>query len=124
MWTTFQVVYTSLCVIDSTYASSLGLKITTEGKVAVDGRKEGLPTCVIDSIKFCEKLKQKDVPSSLKGSNGYTKLLNLFKRSGKIYAKGVSIENFIDCLSMQKIRDKRKVALSELERVLNVTILV
>jgi len=49
----------SLCVIDSTYASSLGLKITTEGKVAVDGRKEGLPTCVIDSIKFCEKLYKK-----------------------------------------------------------------
>lgn len=60
----------SLCVIDSTYASSLGLKITTEGKVAVDGRKEGLPTCVIDSIKFCEKLYKK-VPclvANLKGT--------------------------------------------------------
>lgn len=67
-------------------------------------------------------LKQKDVPDTLKGSNGYAKLLNLFKRSGKIYAKGVSIDNFIDSLSMEKIRHKRKQALSELERILNVTI--
>lgn len=55
----------SLCVIDSTYASSLGLKITTEGKVAVDGRKEGLPTCVIDSIKFCEQRETADIKNKL-----------------------------------------------------------
>lgn len=57
-----------------------------------------------------------------KGINGYAKLLNLFKRSGKIYAKGVSIEDFIDYLNIEKIRNKRKAALSELERILNVTI--
>ena len=71
---------------------------------------------------LCTFLKQKEVPNFLKGTNGYAKLLNLFKRSGKIYAKGVSIENFIEFLSMEKIRNKRKAALFELERILNVKI--
>ena len=85
--------------------------------------KSAIEDWLLDDLEgLCTFLKQKDIPNSLKGANGYTKLLNLFKRSGKIYAKGVSIENFIDCLSMEKIREKRKAPLSELERVLNVTI--
>ena len=85
--------------------------------------KSAIEDWLLDDLEgLCTCLKQKDIPNSLKGANGYTKLLNLFKCSGKIYAKGVSIENFIDCLSMEKIREKRKAPLSELERVLNVTI--
>ena len=85
--------------------------------------KSAIEDWLLDDLEgLCTFLKQKDIPNSLKGANGYTKLLNLFKCSGKIYAKGVSIENFIDCLSMEKIREKRKAPLSELERVLNVTI--
>lgn len=85
--------------------------------------KNAIEDWLLDDIEgLCKFLKQKEVPKSLKGSNGYTKLLNLFKRSGKIYAKGLSIEDFIDYLSMEKIRGKRKNELSELERILNVAI--
>lgn len=85
--------------------------------------KSAIEDWLLDDLEgLCTFLKQKDIPSSLKGSSGYAKLLSLFKRSGKIYAKGVSIENFIDCLNMEKIRNKRKATLSELERILNVTI--
>ena len=84
--------------------------------------KSAIEDWLLDDMEgLCTFLKQKDVPSSLKGSNGYAKLLNLFKRCGKIYAKGVSIEHFIDHLSMENIRNKRKAVLSELERILNVT---
>lgn len=75
-----------------------------------------------DMEGLCAFLKQKELPKTLKGGNGYAKLLNLFKRSGKIYAKGTSVEDFIDCLNIEKIRNRRKAALSELERLLNVTI--
>lgn len=85
--------------------------------------KSAIEDWLLDDLQgLCSFLKQKDVPNSLKGTNGYAKLLNLFKRSGKIYAKGISVEDFIDYLSMEKIRNKRKVALSELERILNVTL--
>lgn len=85
--------------------------------------KSAIEDWLLDDLEgLCAFLKQKDVPVSLKGANGYAKLLNLFKRSGKIYAKGISIESFIDSLSMKKIRAKRKAALSELERILNATI--
>lgn len=85
--------------------------------------KSAIEDWLLDDLEgLCAFLKQKDVPVSLKGANGYAKLLNLFKRSGKIYAKGISIESFIDSLSMKKIRTKRKAALSELERILNATI--
>ncbi len=48
----------SLCVIDSTFADSLGI-IINENKASVNDRKEGLSTCIIDSIEFCEKKYQK-----------------------------------------------------------------
>ncbi len=85
--------------------------------------KSAIEDWLLDDLEgLCAFLKQKEVPKSLKGSNGYAKLLNLFKRSGKVYAKGTSVEDFIDCLSIEKIRNRRKAALSELERILNVTI--
>lgn len=85
--------------------------------------KSAIEDWLLDDLEgLCMFLKQKEIPKSLKGSNGYAKLLNLFKRSGKIYAKGMSIGDFIDCLNMEKIRNRRKTALSELERILNVTI--
>ena len=78
---------------------------------------------LLDDIEgLCAFLKQNEAPKSLKGANGYDKMMSLFKRSGKIYAKGISVEDFIDQLDMPKIRCKRQSALAELERILNVTI--
>ena len=76
-----------------------------------------------DMDGLCAFLKQNDVQKTPKGANGYAKMMSLFKRSGKIYTKGTSIEDFIDQLDMSKIRSKRQLALTELERILNVTIL-
>lgn len=85
--------------------------------------KSAIEDWLLDDLEgLCMFLKQKEVPKSLKGSNGYAKLLNLFKRSGKVYAKGTCIEDFIDCLSIEKIRYRRKAVLSQLERMLNVSI--
>lgn len=85
--------------------------------------KSAIEDWLLDDLEgLCMFLKQKEVPKSLKGSNGYAKLLNLFKRSGKVYTKGICIEDFIDCLSIERIRNRRKAALSQLERILNVSI--
>ena len=67
-------------------------------------------------------MKLKEVPKNLKGNNGYAKLLSLFKRCGKVYTKGLSIEDFLDAISIEKIRNFRKAALADLELVLNVSI--
>lgn len=78
---------------------------------------------LLDDIEgLCRYLKMKNGPKSMKGVTGYAKILNLFKQSGKVYVKGISVESFIDLLDIRKIRNKRKSALSELERILNVTI--
>lgn len=77
---------------------------------------------LLDDLEgLCTYLKLKDVPKSLKGGNGYAKLLGLFKRSGKFYTKGISVTDFIDQLSIERIRNKRQTALADLERILNVT---
>ncbi len=57
--------------------------------------KSAIEDWLLDDLEgLCKFLKQKEVPN----------------------------EDFIDCLSMEKIRNKRKAALSELEKILNVTI--
>lgn len=78
---------------------------------------------LLDDLEgLCAYLKLKEVPNLLKGSNGYHKLLSLFKRSGKVYTKGISVEDFIDVISIEKIRSSRSLALSDLEELLNVSI--
>lgn len=81
--------------------------------------KSALEYWLLDDLEgLCSFLKLKDCPTSLKGTNGYAKIAGLFKRGGKVYAKGISVSDFIDALNIGKIRDKRKDALSELERLL------
>lgn len=85
--------------------------------------KSSIEDWLLDDIEgLCKFLKLKEVPKYIKGENGYAKLLNLFKRSGRVYAKGLSIEDFIDYLSIETIRNKRKNELYEVERLLNATI--
>ena len=74
---------------------------------------------LLDDIEgLCAFLKMKNCPTSLKGNNGYAKMAGLFKRCGKIYVKGLSVADFIDALNIGKIREKRKKALADLERLL------
>ncbi len=85
--------------------------------------KSAIEDWLLDDIEgLCSFLKLKDVPRNIKGNNGYAKLLTLFKRCGKVYTKGLSIEDFLNAISMEKIRKARKTALAELEVVLNVSI--
>lgn len=83
--------------------------------------KSAMEDWLLDDLEgLCSFLKLKDCSTSLKGVNGYAKMSGLFKRGGKIYAKGMSVADFIDSLNVGKIRDKRKDALAELERLLGV----
>lgn len=83
--------------------------------------KSAMEDWLLDDIEgVCSFLKLKDCPTSLNGANGYAKMSGLFKRGGKVYVKGLSIADFIDALNIWKIRDKRKEALAELERLLRV----
>lgn len=85
--------------------------------------KSAIEDWLLDDLEgLCSFLKLKEVPRNIKGNNGYAKLLALFKRCGKVYTKGLSIEDFLDAISIEKIRNVRKSALAELETVLNVTI--
>ena len=46
----------SLCVVDSTFArDSLGVAMPDKLKLMVNSRDNRMPTCVVDSIRFCGK---------------------------------------------------------------------
>ncbi len=84
--------------------------------------KSAIEDWLLDDLEgLCSSLKLKEVPRNIKGNNGYAKLLALFKRCGKVYTKGLSIEDFVDAISIEKIRNARKSALADLEEVLNVS---
>lgn len=98
------------------------MKLNIEEFCTVEVKSE-IEDWLLDDLEgICKFLKLKENPKTLKGSNGYAKLLGLFKRCGKVYVKGESVIDFTDFISIAKIRNKRKSALSELERILNVTI--
>ncbi len=85
--------------------------------------KSAIEDWLLDDLEgLCSFLKMKSCPTSLKGDNGYAKMSALFKRGGKVYAKGMSVTDFIDSLNIGKIRDKRKDALTEIERLLRVNL--
>lgn len=67
-------------------------------------------------------LKLKQVPTSLKGKNGFEKMDSLFRKGNRRYVKGFQIDRFISELDLSLIRSKRKDALEKLEEVLNVTL--
>jgi len=75
-----------------------------------------------DMAGLCRYLKLKDVPTSLKGRNGFEKMDNLFKKGNRRYSKGFQIDAFIHELDMGVIRQKRLEALKGLEDALGVKI--
>ena len=85
------------------------------------GVKSSIEDWILNDIHgICNFLQLKQVPSSLKGINGYQKLLNLYNKARKTYKKGYETKELINALDMSAIRNKRQDVLAPLEEALGV----
>ena len=85
------------------------------------GVKSSIEDWILNDIHgICNFLRLKQVPSSLKGINGYQKLLDLYNKARKTYKKGYETKELINALDMSAIRNKRQDVLAPLEEVLGV----
>ena len=83
--------------------------------------KSSIEDWILDDIHgICNFLRLKQVPSSLKGINGYQKLLDLYNKARKTYKKGFETKELINALDMSAIRNKRQDVLAPLEEALGV----
>ena len=83
------------------------------------GVKSSIEDWILNDIHgICNFLRLKQVPSSLKGINGYQKLLDLYNKARKTYKKGYETKELINALDMSAIRNKRQVVLAPLEEAL------
>ena len=88
------------------------------------GVKSMIEDWLLDDIEgLCSYLKLKQIPKSLKGTNGNARLCDLYSKARKIYSKGYSTREMISSLDFSLIRDKRQSSLRELEEALGVKIL-
>lgn len=67
---------------------------------------------------FCSYLHLKQVPSSLKGLNGYQKIQELYNKARRTYKKGYETKELINALDMSVIHNKRQDVLAPLEKAL------
>ena len=87
------------------------------------GAKSSIEDWILDDMHgICNFLRLKQVPSSLKGINGYQKLLDLYNKARKTYKKGYETKELINSIDMSAIRNKRKDVLVPLEEALGVVI--
>ena len=85
------------------------------------GVKISIEDWILDDMHgICNFLRLKQVPSSLKGINGYQKLLDLYNKARKTYKKGYETKELINALDMSAIRNKRQDMLAPLEEALGV----
>ena len=85
------------------------------------GVKSSIEDWILNDIHgICNFLRLKQVPSSLKGINGYQKLLDLYNKARKTYKKGYETKELINALDMRAIRNKRQDVLAPLEEALGV----
>lgn len=85
------------------------------------GVKCSIEDWILDDMHgICNFLRLKQVPSSLKGINGYQKLLDLYNKARKTYKKGYETKELINALDMSAIRNKRQDVLAPLEEALGV----
>ena len=85
------------------------------------GVKSSIEDWILDDVHgICNFLRLKQVPSSLKGINGYQKLLDLYNKARKTYKKGYETKELINALDMSAIRNKRQEVLAPLEEALGV----
>lgn len=88
------------------------------------GVKSSIEDWILDDLHgICNFLRLKQVPSSLKGINGYQKLLDLYNKARKTYKKGYETKELINALDMSAIRNKRQDVLAPLEEALGVVML-
>lgn len=85
------------------------------------GVSSSIEDWILDDIEgICSHLKLKQIPKSLKGTNGNARLCDLYSKARKIYSKGYSAQEMISSLNFSVIRDKRLSFLQELEKALGV----
>ena len=85
------------------------------------GVKSSIEDWILNDIHgICNFLRLKQVPSSLKGINGYQKLLDLYNKARKTYKKGYETKELINALDLSAIRNKRQDVLAPLEEALGV----
>ena len=88
------------------------------------GVKSSIEDWILDDVHgVCNFLRLKQVPSSLKGMNGYQKLLDLYNKAHRTYKKGYESKELINALDMSAIRNKRQDVLAPLEKALGVVML-
>lgn len=86
------------------------------------GVKSSIEDWILDDLEtICVFLKIKNIPKSLKGNDGFTKLSDLYAKARKTYQKGYDTHELIASLDFEKIIKKRKGTLDILEEALNVT---
>jgi len=85
------------------------------------GVSSSIEDWIMDDIEgVCSYLELKQIPESLKGSNGNAKLCDLYSKARRTYSKGYATREMIKDLNMSKIRSKRFAALQEFEEALGV----
>lgn len=83
------------------------------------GVSSSIEDWILDDIEgVCAYLKLKQIPKSLKGSDGNARLCDLYSRAKRIYSKGYSAREMISSLNFSKIREKHLSSLQELEEAL------
>lgn len=80
------------------------------------GVKSSIEDWILDDMKgICHFLRIKEVPKSLKGTNGNAKLSDLYSKAKRDYQKGYNTQELIRSLDMSVIRKKRSLVLKALE---------
>ena len=87
------------------------------------GVKNSIEDWILDDLSgICAYLRLKQVPSALKGMNGYQKMLDLYSKAHRTYKKGYETKELINALNMRTVRNKRCEALTPLETALGVVL--
>ena len=85
------------------------------------GVESSIEDWILDDMSgICGYLRLKQIPSTLKGTNGYQKMQDLYSRAHKTYKKGYETQELINTIDMSIIRNKRQDMLVPLEKTLGV----
>ncbi len=85
------------------------------------GVKSSIEDWILEDMSgICAYLRLKQLPSALKGTNGYQKMLDLYNKARRTYKKGYETKELVNSLDMGIIRNKRHEALAPLEVALGV----